>query len=175
MVVVAFGIIGFLILLLIYLTVRNQSIQRELIQYKRTLKATDSQARYAMKTLIAVSAELQKAFVARLEANQKRGIISGQDYEIAGFILNHVDFVISQCVEHQRSVEEAVNKALERSELSMKDINQYIANQASEIRVPWCKNAVNAFVVACNNISVGTIKTKSGADSKTPEAQASNA
>lgn len=167
--IATFSIIGFLVLALIYFVVRNQSLQREINQYKHSLKATDSQVRYATTTLASVSGELQKTFLSRLEANHKRGIVTGDDYHVLSFILNHVDFVIMQCLEHKRTVEEAINKALDSSDLSITQVNQYIAQQPSEIRVPWCKNSVNSFITACNNLSVGKLTTQAA-----PPAEASN-
>jgi len=166
--IISFSIIGFLVLVLIYFVVRNQSLQREINQYKHSLKSSDSHAKLATHTLSSVSGELQKTFLSRLEANHKRGIISGDDYKVLGFILNHVDFVIMQCLEQKRTVEESVNKALESSELEITDVNQFIAKQPSEIRVPWCKNSVNSFVTACNNLSVGQLKTAAPKAEATP-------
>ena len=167
---VAFGVIGFLTLFLIYLVVRNQSLQRELNQYKHSLKTSDSQAKYTLNTLVSVSSELQKTFVSRIESAQKRGLLSGEDYTSSSFILNHVDYVIMQCCEYKSTVEEAINKALEPSDLSITEINQFIAKQPSEIRVPWCKNTVNGFVTACNNISIGKLNIQSADDKEASSA-----
>ncbi len=161
MVTIAFSIIGFLVLVLIYFVVRNQSIQAELNQLKHLVKSKDAQSRFSLSALLMLSGQLQNTYKKRLDSLQKHALISSEDYDTASFILGNVEFVIMQCCENRATVEEAINKALDRSTFTIEQINKYIAKQPSEIRVPWCKNSVGGFVSACHNLTSERTKTQS--------------
>lgn len=157
---VAFGVIGFLVLLLIYFVLRNQSMQSELNQCRHQLKSIDKQNRFSLGSLGILSAELQKTYQLRLDGLQKHALISSEDYNIADFIMGQVAFVIMQCCEKSATIEEALTKALQSSDYDMQQINQFIAKHPSEIRVPWCKNTIGGFVSACHNLTSERVKQK---------------
>lgn len=157
---VAFGVIGFLVLILIYFVVRNQSMQRELTQLKHIVKSIDSQSKFSLSALLMLSGQIQKTYQGRLESLQKHALISNDYYEIAGFILGQVEYVIMQCCEKRATVEEAINKALDKSNYNIEQINQFIAKQPSEVRVPWCKNSIGGFISACHNMTSEKLKLK---------------
>ncbi|WP_026376517.1 hypothetical protein [Aestuariibacter salexigens] len=165
----AVGIIGILVLVLIYFVVRSQSLQKQVMQYRNELKRSSSDAKFAMSTLVLLSGELQRVYVDNLQAAQKHGLLSQDDFNKSQFILNHIEYVVLQCCEHRATIEEALTKALERSEYTMKDINQYIAKQPSEIRVPWCKNTLGGFITACQRLSAGKVIKKAEATAEEPE------
>ena len=167
-----FLILGLLILVLIYFVTRAQMLQKELAGYKQTLKLNDTQVKFVLRTLVNVAGELQKTYVARLNAANKHGLLSQADYEMANFILNHVEFVIMQCSEHKATVEEAFIKALRMSSYDMADVRDYIAKQPTEIKVSWSKNKITGFITACHNISLGKMNTTS-ADAELPAKDAS--
>lgn len=169
MVSIAFSIIGFLVLVLVYYVVRNQSMQSELSQLKHLLKSKDAHSRFCLSALLMLSGQLQNSYKNRLDALQKHALINNEDYETASFILGNVEFVIMQCCENRATVEEAINKALDRSTYTIEQINKYIAKQPSEIRVPWCKNNVSGFISACHNLTSETMKTKSRKEADTEE------
>lgn len=158
---VSFGVIGFLVLILIYFVVRNQGMQRELTQLKHTVKSIDTQSKFSLSALLMLSGQIQKTYQVRLESLQKHALINNDDYEIAHFILSQVEFVIMQCCEQRSTVEEAINKALDRSTYDIEQINQFVARQPSEVRVPWCKNSIGGFVSACHNLTSEKLKLKS--------------
>lgn len=158
---VAFGVIGFLVLILIYFVVRNQSLQSELNQIKHALRSIDAQSKFSLNALVMLSGQMQRTYLAKLENLKKHALINQDDYDIANFILNQVEMVIMQCCEHKSTVEEAINKAVDNSTYSIEQINQFIAKQPSEIRVSWCKNTVGGFVAACHNMTSDKVLTKS--------------
>ncbi len=150
---VSFGVIGFLVLCLIYFVVRNQSMQTELNKVRIQLKTIDKQSRFSLSALVMLSSQLQKTYKTRLDALQKHALISSEDYEIASFIISQVEFIIMQCCEKSATIEEALTKSLENSVYEMEQINQFIAKHPSEIRVPWCKNTIGGFISACHNLT----------------------
>lgn len=158
---VAFGVIGFLVLVLAYFVVKNQSLQKELNQIKYALKAVDAQSKYSLGALVMMSGQMQRNYLSRLADLQKHALISQDDYAVASFILNQVEFVVMQCCEHKSTIEEAIHKALETSEFGIEQINQYIAKQPSDIRVPWCKNTIGGFLSACHNLTANKKRSKS--------------
>ena len=157
---VAFGVIGFLVLILIYFVVRNQSLQTELNQIKHALRSMDAQSKFSLNALVMLSGQMQRNYLARLNNLQKHALINNDDFEIASFILNQVEMVIMQCCEHKSTVEEAINKAVDNSTYNIEQINQFIAKQPSEIRVSWCKNTVGGFISACHNLTSDKIAAK---------------
>ncbi len=165
---VEFGVIGFLVLGLIYFVVRQQAMQTELNNLWHSLKSLDKQSRFSLSALVMLSGQLQKMYQGRLDSLQKHALISADDYKHASFIISQVETVIMQCCEKSATVEEAITRQLASTEMEIEQINQYIAKQPSDIRVPWCKNTIGGFISACHNITSERVKTK---DSREPEAQ----
>ena len=157
---VAFGVIGFLILVLVFVVTRNQSMQREFKQVQHAHKVLQSQNKYSLGIVMTMSTQLQYAFQTKLVALKSHGLVSSQDYDIANFILENFQFIIVQCCQHNETVEVAVRKALKGQDLTIENISQFIARQPAEIRVPWCKNSVDGFVAACRNLVADKGKTQ---------------
>lgn len=169
---IAFGVIGFLVLILIYFVVRQQSMQAELKKLRNQMKSLDSQSKFSLSALVMLSGQVQKIYQTRLDSLQKHALISSDDHRYASFIVSQVEFVIMQCCEKRSTVEEALTLGLANTELDMESINKYIAKQPSDIRIPWCKNTVGGFVAACHNLTSERIKAKDPRelDEKTPSA-----
>tara|TARA_R110000868_G_scaffold57472_14_gene177409 strand:+ start:1389 stop:1907 length:519 start_codon:yes stop_codon:yes gene_type:complete len=157
---VAFGVIGFLILVIIFVVMRNQSTQRELKQIRRAHKLLQSQNKYSLGIVMAMSTHLQYVFQTKLASLNNHGLIKRQDYDIAHFILENFQFIIVQCCQHNETVEVAVRKALKGQALTIEFVSQFIARQPSEVRVPWCKNTVDGFIAACRNLVADKVKTQ---------------
>lgn len=157
---ISFGVIGFLILILIYFVVRQQSMQAELNKLRIQMKSLDSQSKFSLSALVMVSGQMQKIYQVRLDNLQKHALMSNDDHRLASFIISQVEFVIMQCCEKRATVEEALHKGLASTDLDMETINKYIAKQPSEIRIPWCKNTVGGFVAACHNLTSERVKAK---------------
>ena len=156
----AFGVIGFLILVLAFVITRNQGMQIEFKQIKHAHKLLQSQNKYSLGIVMIISTQLQYAFQTKLAALNSHGLIHSQDYDIANFILENFQFIIVECCQHNETVEVAVNKALKGQELTIENISQFIARQPTEIRVPWCKNSVDGFVAACRSLVADNVKTQ---------------
>ena len=120
------GVIGFLILLTIYFVMKAQSLQKEVKQYKYSLKSNDSAAKFTSKTLVLVTNELQKSYLSKLNTAKKHGLLKPEDFELANFILSSAAYVTTQCCEHKTTVEEAIKKALGESHFEMNDINPFM-------------------------------------------------
>ena len=157
---VSFGVTGFLVLILIYFVVRQQSMQVELNKLRNSVKSLDKQGRFSLNALLMLSGQLQKMYQGRLDSLQKHALISADDYKYASFIISQVETVIMQCCEKSATVEEAITRQLASTEMEIEQINQYIAKQPSDIRVPWCKNTIGGFIAACHNITSERVKTK---------------
>ena len=163
----AIGVIGFTVLILIYFVLKTQSLQKEMNQYKHSLKTSDSQARNTLNNLNFLSKELQKVYMGRLNSAKKHGMINEEDFTMSATIIENFAYVVMRCSEHNETVEEAVIKSLDRSTIEIQEINHFIAAQPQEIKLPWCKNQLGGYVVACQNISRGQMpkKAPAGAES----------
>jgi hypothetical protein len=157
---VAFGVISFLILVLVFVVTRNQGMQREFKQVQHAHKVLQSQNKYSLGIVMTMSTQLQYAFQKKLAALKSHGLINTQDFDIANFILENFQFIIVQCTQHNETVEVAVGKSLKSHDLTIEDIGQFVARQPKEVRVPWCKNTVDGFVSACRNLVADKGKTK---------------
>jgi hypothetical protein len=157
---IEFGVISFLILVLVFVITRNQGIQREFKKVQHTHKVLQSQNKYSLGIVMTMSTQLQHAFQTKLAALKSHGLINTQDFDIANFILENFQFIIVQCTQHNETVEVAVREALKGQEITIENISQFIARQPTEIRVPWCKNSVEGFVSACRNLVADKVKTE---------------
>jgi hypothetical protein len=152
---VSFGVIGFLILVLVYIVTRSQGMQREFKQVQRAFKTLQSQNKYSLSIVMAMSTQLQYCFQAKLAELKNHDLINHHDYNIINFILENFQFIIVQCSQHNETVEVAVRKTLKGQELKIENIIEFIKRQPSEISVPWCKNSVEGFITACRNLVNG--------------------
>lgn len=165
---VEFGVIGFLILVIVFIVTRNQGIQRELKQLQYAHKTLQSQNKYSLGVLMATSTQLQHFFQTKLAALKSHGLINHQDYDMAHFVLENFQFIILQCSQYNETVEVAVRKALKGQNFTIEDVSKFIARQPSDVRVPWCKNTVEGFVAACRNLVAEKVKTQT---EDSPEAE----
>jgi hypothetical protein len=150
--VIELGVIGFLVLALVFVVTRNQSTQRELKQIQFSHKTTQSQNKYSLGIVMTISSVLQNTFQGKLVALKGHGLIDHKDYDMANFVLENFQFIIVQCCQHNETVEVAVRKALKGQNFTIEEVSQFIARQPSEVRIPWCKNTVEGFVAACRNL-----------------------
>jgi len=155
------GIIAVLVMMLIYLVLRSQSLQREASKLKYLLKSSDASYKFTFGALLLVTTELQKACLSKLQTANKHGLLNADDFELANFIVGNMEFVVMQCCERKCTVEEAVKKSLKASHYEFDTIREFIAKQPTEIRLPWCKNTLSGYIVACQNLSQGKIQSKS--------------
>ena len=114
-----------------------------------------------------MSKQLQYNYKLKLDGLRHHGLLHGDDLLAAQFLIDNFVVVVTQCCERNASVEEALKKALEGSPFSMARIQQFVASQAVEVRVPWSKNNLEGFMSACNNMVSGKLKTQSSAEEQT--------
>ncbi|MDF2179295.1 hypothetical protein P2G88_13625 [Aliiglaciecola sp. CAU 1673] len=148
------SLLGLLVLTLIYFVVRSQNLQRQLYQYKAAQKAGEAQFRFTLGNTNYLAHELQRTFVSRLEKTHRHGLIKQEDYDIALFILSNFANVVMLCCEKQASVQEAVNRTLNKSSMRLETLNHFISQQPSQIKMVWIKNQLNGYISACNQLSM---------------------
>lgn len=149
---VSFVVIGFLILILVYIVTRSQGMQREYKQVKRAYKTLQTQNKYSLSIVMAMSTQLQYTFQTKLTDLKSHDLINHHDYIIVNFILENFQFIIVQCCQHNETVEVAVRKAPKVQDLKIENIIDFIKRQPPEISIPWCKNSVEGFIAACRNL-----------------------
>lgn len=152
---IEFSVIGVLVLILIFFVVQSQSAQRELKQVQSAYKSLQSQNKYSLGIVMAMATQLQNTFQAQLASQHSSGLINQKDYDIAHFVLENFQFVVVQCCQYNETVEVAVKKALKGQNLTIEEISHFVARQPTEIKVPWCKNTIEGFVIACRNLVAG--------------------
>ncbi|GAB3039010.1 hypothetical protein [Bowmanella dokdonensis] len=148
-----FALFGLLILVLIYLLVRNQATQKELNQYKHWQKTGEIQRRFLLENMGYLSHELQSNLIARLNKAHQHQLIRQEDFEVASLILNNLGNVVLMCCEKRQTVQESVKKLVNASALSETRLTQFISSQPSAVRVAWSKNQVGGFITACSHMS----------------------
>jgi ABC-type anion transport system duplicated permease subunit len=151
------GIIAIMFMVLIYSFVRKQALHREIKIAQNTSKSINRKLKLTQKQLVSISHELQAIFLARLESVNKRGLLKQEQYQIASFILNRFEFVVMNCVEHDSTLEEAVNRSLLGQAVKIEQINQFIKDQPNDIKVAWCQNKIDGYLAACRGISTGPL------------------
>lgn len=161
---IEFGVIGFLILVLVFVVTRNQGIQRDFKQLQYAHKALQSQNKYSLAITTSISTQLQHAFQSKLTSLHKSALINNQDHQLASFIIENFKYVIMQCCQHNETIEVAVNKALKGQELTIEQVSQFIASQPSEVRMAWSRNNIEGYMAACRMLVTGTAKVEQKAD-----------
>ena len=169
--IIAAGVIGLLVLLLIYFVLRAQTLQRELALSRSTAKQSSSQANYAYRNLIMVSESLEKVLAVRIENAQQRRLISQQQYAVLSTLLQHFSAIIMFCCEKGATLEEALNHELRSEDIGLEDIKNIMKEMPSSIRLAWSKNSAEGFIAACQLVtaSLGGKTKKEGSEEKAPQ------
>jgi hypothetical protein len=147
-----FGIIGLLVLALIFFVMRVQSVQLELNKIRFELKTLQKNTKFSLGSIMLMSKQLTNSYRFKLDAMRRHGILHGDDLTVVQFLVENVEFVVMQCCEKQATVEEAIKQALEGFSIDMAAVQQYIARQPVDVRVPWSKNTLDGYLAACNNL-----------------------
>jgi len=153
MVVAFISIFMFMVMVLIYFVVKNQTMSKELREYRHLARNAENKSKFALTTVDSLAGQIQKILVAQLESAQKRGLVKGEQYEKASAVFKCFEDVVMQCCEHGATVEEALKRGLANSEFSLDEIKKLISEMPSDVRTAWMKNNVASFVLACNNIN----------------------
>lgn len=149
-----FALFGLLILVVIYLVVRSQTLEKELNQHKHWQKSSEAQRRYLLENIGHLSHELQNSLIIRLNKAHQHRLITQEDFEVASLILNNVGNVVLMCCEKRSTVQEAVKKLVSSSAISQEQLSRFIASQPNSVRLAWSKNQPGGFIRACSQISM---------------------
>ncbi|MCC2606411.1 hypothetical protein [Planctobacterium marinum] len=150
--IAAVSIIMFMVMFLIYFVVKNQTMAKELREFRYLARTAENKSKFALVTVDSLAAQIQKMLSSQLDSAQKRGLIKGEQYEKTAAIFKCFESVVMQCCEHGSTVEEALKRNLTSDGKTLDDIRKFISEMPSEVRVPWVKNDVGSFVIACTNI-----------------------
>lgn len=153
MIIILGSVIAVMIILLTYLIVRGQTMQRELALTRHSAKTNAIKVRYAFTSLVVVTNNLQQIFVSRVERAHQRKLINKEDYAAARALANQYSRIMMDCCEKGASVEEAIKKSVQPYEISMVDVKALIKKQPSNIRMSWTKNTPDGFTAAMNNLT----------------------
>lgn len=160
----AFAIIGVLVLLLIFFVMRSQSLLKQLNMSSSTIRQQSKKSQFAMANVQLLADQLQKQVRNQLAASRKRGLIGEKQGEVFEFIFSNITQVVLACCEKSATVEEALTNALKETPVTMEQVREVIKEQPSDVRVAWCKNTVDGFIIACNQISLAKIPTEKNND-----------
>lgn len=155
---IIFGVIGCLVIALIFFVMRVQSAQVELNKTKAELKGLQKQTRFSLGSIMLMSKQLTHTYRTKLDAMRRHGALHGDDLTVVQFIVENVEYVVMQCCEKHATVEEALKESLEGFSLDMAAIQKYIARQPVEVRVPWSKNTLDGYLAACHNLLMAPAK-----------------
>lgn len=149
----AFSFIAVQILLLIYFVMRMQTAQKDLVVSRSTLKNTSRRVDDALRGLHKIAKEMEHVYLSRLERANTKGLISSAKYPVLFGIFTCFSKVMVDCYENGLSVENALTKAIQSTEISMEEIREMIKEEPNDIRVAWVQNTPDSFMSACNQLS----------------------
>lgn len=146
---IAFSIIGILSLLLIYFVLRFQNAQRELILVRSNARTSAKRANQAFRHIMALANEQQNEMVAKVEAAHTKGLMKTTDYQCLAVLFSQFTTIVMRCSEKGASVEEAINAALKKEQMTLQDVREVVKNMPNDVRMSWSKNTCDGFVNAC--------------------------
>ena len=156
----AFSIIGILVLIIIFLVFKIQMLNRQITQSKSLAKQHSQNANYAYLNLSVTAKSLQSIFLQRLETAANKGLISEKDKAVLFLILSSSSKIVFENCEKHRSIEEGLTLALRNSELTMEDIKAYMQEQPNDVRMSWVQNSADGFVRACDLMTNGLMQPR---------------
>lgn len=164
---IAFSIIGILSLLLIYFVLRLQNAQRELILARSNARASTKRANQAFRHIMALANEQQNEMLTKLESAHTKGLMKTTDYQRLAVLFAQFTTIVMLCSEKGASVEEAINAALKKQEMTLQDVREVVKNMPNDVRMSWSKNTCDGFVNACAAITRTLMgKTETPEDTK---------
>lgn len=162
---VAFGVIGFLVLVLIFFVIRAQNLQREVALSRQTAKTNARRVGEAYTSLVHVCDELQRIYTSRLESAYAKRLINAADYPALRFVVGNFAPVITDCFEKGYKVEEALTRALKKHpDVSLEQIREVMKKQPSQVRLAWVQNTPDGYLQICAHLSQPALTTETGAE-----------
>ncbi|QPG05705.1 hypothetical protein IT774_16875 [Salinimonas marina] len=154
----AAGIIGILVLLLIYFALRIQTLQQEVTSLRSSTKSQTIRANQALSGLGEIVLRLQQVYAKNIETAAAKGLISGQQQSVLRFLTTRFTDIVMDCWQHSNTTEEAVNRQLNNhNELTMEDLRAFLQQQPSQVRMAWAKNTPEGFISACETLSYAAV------------------
>ncbi|MDY6882284.1 MAG: hypothetical protein SWL02_00735 [Pseudomonadota bacterium] len=151
--IVAFGVIGLLILFLIYFVLRAQNLQKELALLRHSNKQTNSKVTYAYRNLVLVTDALEKNLTSRIESAYKSRLIDQVQYQALHPLMQNFSTIVMACCEQGMSLEESLNKALLNEDVSLEDIREVVKALPGNVRMVWSKNTADGFIAFCQMVT----------------------
>lgn len=149
----AFGVMGILIFILIYFVMRAQTLQREVALSRSGLKSQTQRATVAFNSLTHVCLKLQHIYTDHIETASTKGLISTAQYQVPAFLMSHFAEIVLDCYQGGKNTEEALTRLLGPEQtLTMEDVRRFMQEQPSQIRMAWAKNTPDSFISACEQL-----------------------
>jgi len=172
--IVAFGVIGILILALIYFVLRTQSLQKELSLSRHTNKQTSNKATYAFHNLVLVTDALEKSLSSRIESAYKSRLINQEQYNALAPLMRNFSTIVMRCCERGDSLEESLNRALTHENITLKEVKDVVKEFPSNVRMAWSKNTADGFIAFCQAVTTLVTGTTKSSKVESSESQDKN-
>lgn len=172
--VVAFSVIGILILALIYFVLRAQNLQKELAFSRHTNKQTNSKINYAYHNLVMVTDALEKSLSSRIESAYKSRLINQEQYNALSPLMRNFSTIVMTCCEKGDSLEESLNKVLANEDITLEVIKEVVKALPGNIRMAWSKNTADGFIAFCQAVTASVTGTTKSSKVEQPESQEKN-
>ncbi|WP_394224262.1 hypothetical protein [Alteromonas gracilis] len=151
--IVAFGVIGLLILFLIYFVLRAQNLQKELTLSRHSNKQSTNKVNFAYRNLVLVTDALEKNLTARIESAYKSRLIDQEQYNALHALMRNFSNIVMTCCEKGMSFEESLKKALLNEEVTLEEIREVVKALPSNVRMVWSKNTADGFIAFCQAVT----------------------
>lgn len=169
--IIAFGIIGLLLLLLIFFVLRTQNLQKELTLSRHSNKQSNSKANYAYRNLVLVTEALEKNLTQRLQSLYKSRLITQEQHNSLLPLMTCFASIVMNCCEKGDTLEESLKKVLTDEDPSLEGIQLVVKELPSNLRMLWSKNTADSFIAFCQ--AVTTIKSGDASENSVPTQKAS--
>ncbi len=150
---IAFTIGAILLLVVIYYIIQTQALSAEVIKLRNLNKQSGKNAKAALSGLSITCIELQKAYLARIAETKRHGLLTEDNYNLSYFVISKLGFVIMRSIEMDISIEQSLQQACSASPYKASEVKKFIANQPTEVRMPWSQNTVVGYMTAINRLS----------------------
>lgn len=151
--IVAFGVIGLLLLTLIYFVLHAQNLQKELALSRHSTKQSNNKVTHAYRNLVLVTDALEKNLTFRIESAFKSRLINQAQYDVLHTLMRNFSTIVMTCCEKGFSFEESLNKVLAYEEITMEDIKEVVKELPSNVRMVWSKNTSDGFIAFCQAVT----------------------
>ena len=89
--VAAVSIILFMVMLLIYFVVKNQTMSKQLREYRYLANKAQKDTKFTLTTMDSLAEQVQRILLSQLDSAHKRNLVKGDDYEKAKVIFYNIE------------------------------------------------------------------------------------